>query len=72
MGMTGQVGEYVFEYTRIGVPSSGHLSVDRMAEVNVKVVEGWEVHNTLCSGMNARDYVVIYCLRRKVATYDEV
>jgi len=55
-----------YEYTRIGVPSSGHNSVDRMALVNQKVQEGWEVHNTLAVGMNARDYTVIYCLRREI------
>ena len=54
-----------YEYTRIGVPSSGHQSMDRMADVNRKVLEGWEVHNTLAAGLNARDYTVIYCLRRE-------
>lgn len=54
-----------YEYSRIGVPSSGHLSIDRMDEVNERVQQGWEVYDNLCSGMNARDYVVIYCLRRE-------
>ena len=52
-------------YKHLGVPSRGHLSVDRMALVNEKVEEGWEIVNTIALGMNARDYTVVYVMRRE-------
>ena len=51
-------------YKHLGVPSSGHLSVDRMAQVNGLVKEGWEIVNTIAIGMNARDYTVVYVMKR--------
>ncbi len=52
-------------YKHIGVPSSGRNSVDRMAYVNEQVEAGWEIVNTLGVGMNARDYTVIYVMKRE-------
>ncbi len=73
MGMNaGEVGEYVYEYKHIGVPSSGHNSMDRLAQVNEQVlIDGWEVWNTVALGLNARDYTVVYCLRRKTESWME-
>ena len=55
----------MMEYKHIGVPSSGHQAVDRMAIVNKYVEEGWEIINTLSIGMNARDYTVVYVMKRE-------
>ena len=52
-------------YKHIGVPSSGHQAVDRMTLVNGNVEEGWEIVNTIAIGMNARDYTVIYVMKRE-------
>ena len=52
-------------YKQIGVPSTGHQAMDRMALVNKKVEEGWEIVNTIALGMNARDYTVVYVMRRE-------
>ena len=51
-------------YKHIGVPSSGHQSVDRMAKVNGLVKDGWEIVNTIAIGLNARDYTVVYVMKR--------
>ena len=53
------------EYMHLGVPSSGHLAMDRMTLVNQKVEAGWEIVNTIAIGMNARDYTVIYVMKRE-------
>ena len=52
-------------YKHIGVPSSGRNSVDRLANVNEQVEAGWEIINTLAIGLNARDYTVIYVMKRE-------
>ena len=52
-------------YMHIGVPSSGANAVDRLTYVNGLVSEGWEVINTIAIGMNARDYTVIYVMKRE-------
>ena len=52
-------------YKQIGVPSSGHRAVDRMTYVNEQVEEGWEIVNTIAVGMNARDYTVVYVMKRE-------
>ncbi len=52
-------------YKHIGVPSSGRNSVDRLAHVNEQVEAGWEIINTLAIGLNARDYTVIYVMKRE-------
>ena len=52
-------------YKHIGVPSSGHQAVDRLTLVNKEVEAGWEVINTIAIGMNARDYTVIYVMKRE-------
>ena len=56
----------MMEYKQIGVPSSGHQAVDRMAHVNLQLnAKGWELVNTIAVGMNARDYTVIYVMKRE-------
>ena len=52
-------------YKHIGVPSVGANAVNRLAKVNEEVEAGWEIVNTLAIGMNARDYTVIYVMRRE-------
>ena len=52
-------------YKHLGVPSSGRQSVDRMALVNEQIEAGWELVNTLAIGLNARDYTVIYVMKRE-------
>jgi len=52
-------------WKHIGVPSSGSAAVDRMALVNKQVEEGWSIVDTLSIGLNARDYTVIYVMKRE-------
>ena len=52
-------------YKQIGVPSSGGNAVTRMAHVNEEIEAGWEIVSTLAIGLNARDYTVIYVMKRE-------
>jgi len=58
-------------WKHIGVPSSSSQAVDRMALVNKQVKEGWEIVNTIACGMNARDYTVIYVMKRDEETHGD-
>lgn len=55
-----------YEYTQVSVPSTGRRAVPQLEKLNEMSSDGWEVFGNGVVGMNARDYTVVYSLRRAV------